>query len=151
MQKIMAELKKLMDKAKQYAIDGKWDEIDTDIVPNIIKTYNHSEIADELMYLTTDENNDVRDLAFTITAQLEMDDIPKEKQLKIKYAIRKGLDDNHVYAQFRAAVAAVKHSMYEPNDIKKIREILDKRCKEEEDETIRKIALEYLRKLENKK
>jgi len=145
----MTELKKLIEMAKEYAIKNNWEVIDKKIIPEILK-YDHFQVADYLAYLFNDESGDVRDLAGTITAELEMDNLPYEKREEIKSFIQKGIKDPHPYARFRSTVAAIKHNMYDSKDLELMRETLESIEKNEEDETIKALASNSLKKLSKK-
>lgn len=148
----MVKLKELIEKAKNHAIKGTeedWNIIDYELLPEVIK-YDHSEVADYVLYLLDDENGDVRDLAGTITAKLEKDSLPYEKREAIRLKLKKRIDDEYPYARFRATVAIIKHEMYDSDDIEKMKKTLEEMEKDENPD-VRIIATESLKKLESRK
>jgi hypothetical protein len=143
----MRSLKEFLDKARKYAKEGKWEELDKKIVPEIISSYSHEEIVDYLPMLFSDESGDVRDLAGTIASELKVSKLSEDKKYELKELIRKGLKDPHIYARFRFAIAAVKHKLYEEEEIKEISGILEEVANVEKDEGIKNLAISYLKKL----
>lgn len=136
-----------MEKAKQYAKEGKWEELDKNIIPEIVSSYRHEEIVDYLPFLFEDESGDIRDLAGTIISELKISELPESKRYEVKELVRKGLKDTHIYARFRFAIAAIKHNLYEEREKEEIFSILNEVANTEKDEEIKNLAISYLKKL----
>jgi hypothetical protein len=134
--------KNFIERMVNYAKTEKWEEVDKRIKE--IRRYDVSEVVDIVQYLFQDEDGNIRDLAGTIVTELELKYLPQEKQQSVKELLRKGIRDEHPYAKFRATIAAIKHRLYEKEDVYIMKDTL-KKIQEEE---LRELAAFYLKKLE---
>ncbi len=138
--------KQMLFEAQQYAKEGKWDIVDSDIVPKI-PDYKTAQVLKHLYKLFDDKNDDVRDLAGTIADRLDKHQISKSDQVKLKEKLWNGVvKDSHIYARFRAAVAYVDQGFYNRKDVPVLKKVLMEVVEKEKGD-IQELALKTIEKI----
>ncbi len=142
----MKTANQMLKEAQQYAKKGEWDAVDGKVIPTI-KEYDQSDVARGLYSLFDDKNGDVRDLAGTIADKLDFRKLDNIERKELKSRLLNGLNDKHIYARFRAALAVVDHRLYSSSkDIHALKEVLGEVAETEEGE-VKELALKAIKKI----
>jgi len=144
MAKVLA--KTFIRQAESYAKKGEWEKVDNEVVPQV-GTYKPENLAHELYGLFRSKNPDVRDLAGTLAAKVDVKQLSEKERLKLRGLLQKTLGDEHIYARFRASLALLELGLYEPKDVSVIEHTLREIKEKEKDLSLQGLAQKYLERL----
>jgi hypothetical protein len=145
----MEALDRMLDEAIALAIEdtsGGWDKIDKELLPMIVIYPVHNTVAKKIIFMYQRPEGSVRDLAATITAELNVKEVLPDTLPELKAYTTSGIYDEHKYARFRATIATIKHDWYQPIHVIKMKGTLNDIIKTETG-SLADLANEYLTKI----
>lgn len=140
--------KTFIHQAEDYAKKGEWGKVDNEIVPQV-HAYRAKILIPELYGLFRSKNADVRDLAGTLAAKVDVKQLSEKERLRLRGLLQKTLGDEHVYARFRASLALLELGLYEPKDVSAIEHNLKEIKEKEKDPSLQELAQKYLERLKH--
>jgi len=126
--------------------DESWERVDKKLLPQMLAYKYHNTIAGIAVEMYQHAQGPVRDLAATLTAELRIDEIQDSTLDKLEWYTRRGINDEHKYARFRATVAIIKHGWYEKRHLQAMKNNLEEVIGTESGK-IAKLANSYLKKI----